>query len=243
MPTTTVFVVGAGHVGAAVVELASWLGYRVVVWDDRADQLEAIAETDVVEVASGGIAEAIAAHGVDEHTRVVMVTRNVRARPRVVAAAVGLAGADDRPDGQPATVGDHPAGARRGRRRRGRPGPGALTHRCRDQCGDPRRDRRVDPGRARRPRTLVVMGSSHAFSLLGRGFSAGTRFREERKHDLTPPLVVVRGGGDLATGVVWRLTRAGARVLVTELAEPLTVRRSVSRSRRRSAMDRSTSRA
>jgi xanthine dehydrogenase accessory factor len=41
------------------------------------------------------------------------------------------------------------------------------------------------------------------------------------------PLVVVRGGGDLATGVVWRLTRVGARVLVTELAEPLTVRRTV----------------
>ncbi len=41
------------------------------------------------------------------------------------------------------------------------------------------------------------------------------------------PLVIVRGGGDLATGVVWRLTRVGARVLVTELAEPLTVRRTV----------------
>lgn len=38
---------------------------------------------------------------------------------------------------------------------------------------------------------------------------------------------MVRGGGDLATGVVWRLTRVGARVLVTELAEPLTVRRTV----------------
>jgi xanthine dehydrogenase accessory factor len=42
-----------------------------------------------------------------------------------------------------------------------------------------------------------------------------------------PGLVVVRGGGDLATGVVWRLTRAGWPVLVTELAEPLTVRRTV----------------
>lgn len=77
MPTTTVFVVGAGHVGAAVVELASWLGYRVVVWDDRADQLEAIVAGDSVDVASGPIAEAIAGFGVDEHTRVVMVTRNV----------------------------------------------------------------------------------------------------------------------------------------------------------------------
>jgi xanthine dehydrogenase accessory factor len=41
-------------------------------------------------------------------------------------------------------------------------------------------------------------------------------------------LVVVRGGGDLATGVVARLHRAGFPVVVCELAEPLTVRRSVS---------------
>jgi xanthine dehydrogenase accessory factor len=40
-------------------------------------------------------------------------------------------------------------------------------------------------------------------------------------------LVVVRGGGDLATGVVARLRRAGFPVLVCELARPLTVRRTV----------------
>lgn len=44
---------------------------------------------------------------------------------------------------------------------------------------------------------------------------------------MTDLLCVVRGGGDLATGVVWRLTRAGAAVVVTELPEPLTVRRTV----------------
>ncbi len=40
-------------------------------------------------------------------------------------------------------------------------------------------------------------------------------------------LVVVRGGGDIATGVVWRLTRAGFPVIVCELAVPLAVRRTV----------------
>ena len=38
---------------------------------------------------------------------------------------------------------------------------------------------------------------------------------------------VVRGGGDLATGAVWRLHRAGFPVIVTELPEPMTVRRTV----------------
>lgn len=40
-------------------------------------------------------------------------------------------------------------------------------------------------------------------------------------------LIVVRGGGDLATGVAWRLVACGLPVVVLELAEPLTVRRTV----------------
>ncbi len=38
---------------------------------------------------------------------------------------------------------------------------------------------------------------------------------------------MVRGGGDLGTGVVWRLHRAGFPVVVLELPTPLTVRRTV----------------
>ena len=41
------------------------------------------------------------------------------------------------------------------------------------------------------------------------------------------PLCVLRGGGDLATGVAWHLSRAGWPVLVLELPEPLAVRRTV----------------
>lgn len=40
-----------------------------------------------------------------------------------------------------------------------------------------------------------------------------------------PDLCVLRGGGDLATGVAWRLTRAGWPVVACELPAPLTVRR------------------
>ncbi len=40
-------------------------------------------------------------------------------------------------------------------------------------------------------------------------------------------LVLIRGGGDLATGVALRLIRSGLRVVVTEIAQPLAVRRTV----------------
>ena len=41
-------------------------------------------------------------------------------------------------------------------------------------------------------------------------------------------IVLIRGGGDLASGVAARLYRSGFRVLVTELPKPLVVRRKVS---------------
>lgn len=45
--------------------------------------------------------------------------------------------------------------------------------------------------------------------------------------DPSSHLVVVRGGGDLGSGVIWRLRRVGFPVVVLELARPLTVRRTV----------------
>lgn len=39
--------------------------------------------------------------------------------------------------------------------------------------------------------------------------------------------VLVRGGGDLASGVAWRLYRSGFRVVIAEIPEPLAVRRKV----------------
>ena len=41
-------------------------------------------------------------------------------------------------------------------------------------------------------------------------------------------LILIRGGGDLASGVALRLHRAGLRVAITELPQPLVVRRLVS---------------
>jgi xanthine dehydrogenase accessory factor len=41
-------------------------------------------------------------------------------------------------------------------------------------------------------------------------------------------LVLLRGGGDLASGAALRLQRSGIKVVITELAQPLAVRRAVS---------------
>lgn len=43
-----------------------------------------------------------------------------------------------------------------------------------------------------------------------------------------PSLILIRGGGDLATGIAFRLIRSGLRVVITELPKPLAVRRTVS---------------
>jgi xanthine dehydrogenase accessory factor len=43
-----------------------------------------------------------------------------------------------------------------------------------------------------------------------------------------PSPVIIRGGGDLATGVALRLHRSGYPIIITELAHPLAVRRAVS---------------
>jgi len=43
-----------------------------------------------------------------------------------------------------------------------------------------------------------------------------------------PSVILIRGGGDLATGVALRLIRTGLRVVVTEIPQPLAVRRTVS---------------
>ena len=45
--------------------------------------------------------------------------------------------------------------------------------------------------------------------------------RERKKREL----VIVRGGGDLATGIIYRLYRAGLRVLILEAAAPTAIRR------------------
>ena len=49
----------------------------------------------------------------------------------------------------------------------------------------------------------------------------------QRKIGLSEIKVCVKGGGDLASGVAWRLHQCGFRVFMTEIDEPMAVRRKV----------------
>lgn len=53
-------------------------------------------------------------------------------------------------------------------------------------------------------------------------------FLSSRFSDPDNGTVIVRGGGDLATGIIYRLWRVGCRVLSLEVERPLVVRRTVS---------------
>jgi xanthine dehydrogenase accessory factor len=76
MSPHTIYVIGCGHVGRAVVDLAHWLGYRTVAIDDRPDLVseEAMPNADVRFV--GSVTVALAAHPVPEDASVIVVTRS-----------------------------------------------------------------------------------------------------------------------------------------------------------------------
>lgn len=77
MPEPTILVIGCGHCGQALAELAHWLGYRVIVTDDRADLCNPQAMPYADEhypIAPTEIADRITIH---ERTFIAAVTRSV----------------------------------------------------------------------------------------------------------------------------------------------------------------------
>ena len=76
MTPRTVYVIGAGHVGRSVVDLADWLGYRTIVVDDRADLMTEEAMPNAAIRFAGSVQDALDEHPADETTAVVVVTRS-----------------------------------------------------------------------------------------------------------------------------------------------------------------------
>ena len=109
MPKPTVIVMGYGHVGRAVAQLAGWLGFRVVASDDRpgleddpTDQPEVVDPGGAVpgsgpdELVIGTIDDLLAGRTLDADVSVVLVTRNVdvdaAALPSLLATGAGYVG-------------------------------------------------------------------------------------------------------------------------------------------------------
>jgi len=77
VPRPSVVVIGAGHVGRAVAHLAHWLGFYVVVSDDRAELCnpESIPEAD--QYLPGPMADLPAHLSINSRTYLALTTRNV----------------------------------------------------------------------------------------------------------------------------------------------------------------------
>ena len=103
MPSHTVYVIGCGHVGQAVVDLAHWLGYRTIAIDDRPDFAteELLPNADVRFL--GSVPDAIDAYPIAEDSSIIVVTRSpdldVEILPhlvRVAARYIGVMGSKTR---------------------------------------------------------------------------------------------------------------------------------------------------
>lgn len=86
MPRHTVYVVGCGHVGRAVVDLAHWIGYRTVAIDDRPEAINAEALPNADERVLGSLANLD--REIEENASIVVVTRSVDFDALVVPEAL-----------------------------------------------------------------------------------------------------------------------------------------------------------
>ncbi len=74
-PHPTILIVGAGHVGRSIAVLSSFLGFRTVVLDDRAEFANAERLPQADEIIVGDIGEELARFNINPQTHIVIVTR------------------------------------------------------------------------------------------------------------------------------------------------------------------------
>ena len=76
-PNSTLVVVGGGHVGKAVAHLASWLGFRIVVSDDRPEFASPQAVPDADEYIHCELGQLPGKMKINEETYLVLTTRGM----------------------------------------------------------------------------------------------------------------------------------------------------------------------
>ncbi len=82
-----VVIIGGGHVGRAVATVASTLGYRMTVIDDRTDFASSERFPEARTVIAGDIEEAIDSHPMNRNSAIVIVTRGHKYDYQALSAA------------------------------------------------------------------------------------------------------------------------------------------------------------
>lgn len=201
-----ILIAGGGHVGLEIAKLARNLGYRVAVVDDRPDFVTSDRFPMAAELyVQADMDAALAAAPTDGNTCVVIATHagDERALRHFVGTEFRYLGF---------------LGSRRKVRilldkMRSEGVPQDQLDRIRAPIG-------LDLG-AETPEEIAV-------SILAEIMAAVAGRDASPLSGRDGDLVVVRGGGELGTGVVVRLKAAGFRVAVLEIPEPLAIRRTVS---------------
>ena len=201
------YVAGAGHISRELAPLAVRLGYEVTVVDDRESYADPDRFPPAIEVVHGNYGDVLRELPMTAETAVAVATRSGTFDQQAVAAAV---------DGGTGYVGLVASD---------RKAEHVLSSLVADGYS------RADLARVRAPVGLDLGGGGPediALAVLAEVHRDrhGATGASETALDLDD-LVVARGGGDLGSGVVYRLHRAGYPVVVTEVPEPTVVRRAV----------------
>ncbi|MEF8892502.1 selenium-dependent molybdenum cofactor biosynthesis protein YqeB [Halodesulfurarchaeum sp.] len=201
------FIAGGGHIGEALAEMAQVMEYEVVVIDDREEFTDLSRFPDGVEVINGDYYDDLIKQPITRESAVVVATRsNAYDRNAVQAALDGGAGYTGLVASETKT--EHVLD---GLREKGY-GEAELAG-------------------IRAPVGLDLGGSSPealALAILSEvqaDFYNASATREDAFS--LDDLAVVRGGGDLGTGVAYRLHQAGYPVVITDVERPTAVRRAV----------------
>jgi len=200
-------VVGAGHVGQAIARAAKAVGYRVTMVDDRPDYAtaERLGFADELYV-DADLEAAMAAAPSDGRDCVVVSTPSHRSDEQAIRRYVG---ADCRYLG---VLGSRRKVAAMFSRMRADGVPEERIASVRAPIG-------LDLG-AETPEEIAVSVLAEIMAVVSGRDGAPLAGRRA-------DLVVVRGAGDLATGVIVRLKAAGFRVAALEIERPTSIRRTV----------------
>jgi len=201
------YIAGGGHISQELAPLADRLGYEITVVDDREEYADPDLFPETADVLHGKYGDVLADLPMTAETAVAVATRSGTFDQQAVGAAL---------DGGAGYVGLVASDRK--------------AERVLDSLADDGYSR-ADLARVRAPVGLDLGGGSPpdiALSILAEIHRDrhGATGDSETGLDLDD-LVVVRGGGDLGSGVVYRLHAAGYPVVVTEVGDPTVVRRAV----------------